>query len=414
VLSAVLAGCLVTVLAFVLLTDGTQRADLEGREDDPRPDRAAATADLVFDLLQALRDRTSGGAAELAALTDPATPSAATELADLHDNVQELRVDRLELRYLAPADLALTAEQRERYGPDAWVSEVQLTWRFRGFDRAVSTLEVPIVADWSGDRAVFETAGVTSGYRVPLWFTEPLAVRRTPAALVLAADAQRARALAAQARTAVTTVRRTLPRWDEPLVVEAPASAADFRTAAGTTRASSGALAAVTTTTDGSALEDAAVHVYLNPSVFEPLGPVGRQIVMSHEATHVALGAATTTMPLWLSEGMADHVALVGSTLPDTVLAAQIRTLVRRTGPPEALPGRAEFDGSNRDIGAWYEAAWLAVRLLAETYGRPALLDFYTRTEVDGDTRRAFSDVLGTSEAAFVRAWRSELAALAE
>jgi hypothetical protein len=248
---------------------------------------------------------------------------------------------------------------------------------------------------------------------VPLWFLEPLAVRRTPTTLVLARNTGAARTLTRQATTAVRTVRRTVAAWNEPLVVEAPVSPADFRTASGLDASESRAIAAVTTSTDGSSPGRAPVHVFLNPKVFGPLGPVGRQIVVTHEATHVALDGTTTTLPLWLSEGMADHVALAGTSLPDSVLAAQIRDLVREEGAPRALPGPAEFDGSNQDIGAWYEAAWLAVRLIADTYGEQALLDFYRRAEADGDPQRAFRRVLGTTEAAFRRAWQAELAELA-
>jgi hypothetical protein len=130
---------------------------------------------------------------------------------------------------------------------------------------------------------------------------------------------------------------------------------------------------------------------------------------MSHEAAHVALDAATTSVPLWLSEGLADYVALVDSELPVPLLAAQIRALVREDGPPAGLPGRAELDGGNEDIGAWYEAAWLATALIAEEHGEPALLDFYRVTEDDGGTARAFREVLGTTKQEFVDAWRAEL-----
>lgn len=406
----VLVVALLVALGLVLLSDDRQHADLGGRPEAEPRDRAGATSELLFQLQRAL---TSPGDGEASGLADPDLAAARRELAQLTANVGKLRIDRLMLRYLDAADLELSARQRERFGPEAWVSEVQLTWRFRGVDSAVSSLEVPIVADWEGDRAVFVTSRVTRSYRVPLWFTEPLAVRRAPGALVMAGDASSAARLQGQARQAVATVRRSLPDFDDPLVVQAPRTPGDFRTAAGLSRSASKAIAAVTTTTDGSVEEQSPVHIYLNPEVFGPLGPVGRQIVLSHEATHVALGATRTDVPLWLSEGIADYVALVDTTLPDTVLAAQIRQLVREEGLPERLPGQVEFDGSNTDIGAWYEAAWVAVRLLAETYGRQALLDFYERVEADGDTRRAFVEVLRTTGAAFRQAWRDELAELA-
>lgn len=413
-----IAGLVVLALVVavvVLLRDDSRRAELGPPDESPPPDRAAATTELLFQLQTALAGaaESNGSADALASLADPDVGSARRELVAVAANVRDLRIDRLSLRYLDTAPVELSRAQQERFGPDAWVSEVQLTWRFRGVDPALSTLEVPVVADWQDGRAVFVTSRVTRGYRVPLWFTDSLFVLRGPASLVLAGDRRQARSLARQARTAVTTVRRTLPEFDDVLVVEAPGSAGRFRTAAGVTRATSRTIAAVTTATAGSVVEGAAVHVYLNPDVFNPLGPVARQIVLSHETTHLALGATVTKTPLWLSEGIADYVALVDTTLPDAVLAAQIRQLVRDDGAPRQLPGQNEFDGSNRDIGAWYEAAWIAVRLLARTYGEQALLDFYERVEVDGDTRAAFRDVLGTTEGEFVQRWRAALDELA-
>ncbi len=405
-----MAACLVVGLAVFLLRDGPQHADLAAGLAEAPPDRAGATSELLFQLQRAL---VAGDEDRLAGLAAPDLPSAASELADVAENVQDLRITRLRMRYLDESDLDLTAQERARFGPEAWVSEVQLTWRLGGVDRTVSTLEVPVVTDWDGGRAVFETNRTFRGYRVPLWFSEPLVVRRTPGTLVLAGNRHLARTLERQARVAVATVRRTLPDWREPLVVEAPLTGGGFRAAAGMSRAGSRAIAAVTTTTDGSVLPEAPVRIFLNPRVFDPLGPAGRQIVLSHEATHVALDAATTSMPLWLSEGMADYVALVDTPLPDTVLAAQIRALVAKKGPPDALPGQAEFDGSNRDIGAWYEAAWVAVRLIADTYGQDALLHFYARADAEGGTGGAFRAVLGTTERAFVRRWQRELAQLA-
>lgn len=407
-LASLVAVSLVVGLLVALLRGGPQHADLAGA-DEPR-DRAGATSELLFRIQRALK---AGDRSRLADLADPDVPSAAGELMALARNVQSLRIDRLRLSFLDESDHELTAAQRQQVGPDAWVSEVQLSWRFGGADRSTSTLDVPVVTDWEGRTAVFDTTRITGGYRVPLWFTEPLAVRRTPDTLVLATDARAARELQQQARVAVATVRSTLPDWHAPLVVEAPPSEAKFRSAAGTSRTDSRTIAAVTTTTDGSALHRAPVHIFLNPGVFDPLGPAGRQIVLSHEAAHVALGAATANMPLWLSEGTADYVALARNPLPDTVLAAQIRALVKKDGPPKALPGPAEFSGANKNIGAWYEAAWLAARLIARTYGQERLLQFYARSEADGDTTRAFRDVLGTTEARIVKAWRAELVELA-
>ena len=185
-----------------------------------------------------------------------------------------------------------------------------------------------------------------------------------------------------------------------------------FEAASGLPESQARGIAAVTTATEPSGSPRPPVHVYLNPAVFGPLGPRGQQIVVSHEATHVAVGAENTTLPLWLSEGFADYVALRFSPLPETVLGAQIATLVGKEGAPDHLPGTAEFEGSNPDVGAWYEGAWIAVDLLGEKYGTERLLRFYREAERSG-VERAFRSVLGTSEQQFERTWAAHLETLA-
>ena len=63
--------------------------------------------------------------------------------------------------------------------------------------------------------------------------------------------------------------------------------------------------------------------------------------------------------------------------LPLRTTAARIAALVRRHGPPQHLPGRAEFAPGAHDLEARYESAWLACRLLADTGGAPSLVAFY-------------------------------------
>ena len=299
----------------------------------------------------------------------------------------------------------------------AWISDVQLTWRFRGADRAPSTVEVPMVLTWSAGEARFVTARAAlesgSGRRLPLWLVEPLVVRRTPDTLVLASEPGRANRLGRQAENAVTAIRRRLPGWRSPLVLEAAASVAGFRAAVGLRQGGGAAIAAVTTTTQGSRGRRAPAHVYINPVVFERLGPRGQQIVLRHEAAHVALGAARTGMPVWLAEGVADYLALADSRIAVSDLAAEILEKVRQDGTPRRLPDASKFEAGAADIGAAYEAAWLAARLLAEQHGEAALLELYRVADREGETARAFRSVLGTTERQFTRQWRAYLSSLA-
>jgi hypothetical protein len=402
------------VAVVLLLVDRPERSGLAPDRPDARPaveprvDEEGATtaflADLRADLLAGDPQRLGDAAA---------SRSARRELVSLASNLDRLRVAELRLRYVDESDVPLGESQRERFGADAWVADVRLTWRFRDVDPSTSGLEVPVVLTWIGEQPAFVTARITGGRRVPLWWQAGVAVRRTPTTLVLAVERDRLRALSRQAVAAVETVRATLPPWQGSLVVEAAGTSGQFQSASGLPDSSARAVAAVTTTPDGSSHSRTASHIYLNPPLFDPLGPQGQQIVVSHEAAHVALDAATTSVPMWLSEGLADYVALVDSELPVAVLAAQVRALVQDEGPPAGLPGRAELDGGNEDVGAWYEAAWLAAASIAEQHGEEALLEFYRVTEDDGATARAFREVLGTTENEFVDTWRAELVRIA-
>ena len=65
----------------------------------------------------------------------------------------------------------------------------------------------------------------------PVWLARPVEVRRTPDTLVVATtDAARYSRLAVRA---VAVVRRVVPGWDEPLVLEVPADARGPRRGAG-------------------------------------------------------------------------------------------------------------------------------------------------------------------------------------
>ncbi len=132
------------------------------------------------------------------------------------------------------------------------------------------------------------------------------------------------------------------------------------------------------------------MHVFVNPDVYDGLEPVGGQVVISHEATHVATGAPLTSgVPLWLLEGFADYVALHDVDLPITTTAGQIIQQVRTDGAPDHLPGQPEFDQADAHLGAAYESAWVACLVLADAGGQDALVRLYERRLAGSGARRA-------------------------
>ena len=243
-------------------------------------------------------------------------------------NARALRVRDFTLRYVDEDAGALSA------GSDAWVGAVDTTWAFRGFDRTVARTEVSFTFRQDGDQASIVGIGGNER-RTPLWLAGPVTVRRGPGVLVVAAGGAGSAARYFElASRAVTVVRRVEPAWRDGLVVEVPESADQLDEELDAEPGEYDNIAAVTTTVNGSVAARAPVHVFVNPEVFGPLKRRGAQVVMSHEATHVATGAATTSMPLWLVEGFADYVALRDVDLPLSVSAAQSPHRCGCTGLP--------------------------------------------------------------------------------
>lgn len=406
-----MAAAIAVATLPLVACDDVRSADLDrGGDQSAAPDRAGAATVVISRLQRALR---AGDPAAAAALAAPGAAAARQELRRTANNAARLRLRGLVLRYLSDSTTTLTQAQRSRWGDAAWVADVEVAWRYGGADRATSVLTVPVALSQQSDKTRVLTIDLPQAERLPLWLEDEVRVARGRNAMAVTTPAHSAREFLAYAERADRTVRASLPSWSGVVCVEVPRDQASFRDVAGVPQRQAAAIAAVTTTPDGTTAQGAPQHVFVNPRLFDPLEAEGRAIVLSHEAAHVALGAALLDVPMWLSEGIADHVALAASTTSVDLLAAQILRQTRKDGPPRKLPGGPEFDGSDDRIGAWYEAAWLAVRLIADTYGEDALWRFYRRSVRAGATESAFRDVLGVSQGEFVRAWRAHLAVLA-
>lgn len=371
--------------------------------------REDAAARLLGRLQSAL---TRGERADALALAAPGRPSARAEIGSLFDNVRELGLTDLSFRYV---DLNSSFGDTRTFGVD-----VALAWRIGGFDDQPSRVEVPFVLAESPRGASFVSAsptddaadGVDAGV-TPLWLLGDLTVQRTPRALVMVTDESTLAEYSANATRAVADAKRVLTRWRGKLVVEVPGSDDDLERVVGAPEDTYRSIAAVTSTVDGSLTPSAPEHIFVNPTVFGQLSEDGAQIVMSHEAAHVATGAATSSTPMWLLEGFADYVALANADLPVSVTASQILATVRQDGPPRRLPAAGDFDPSRKSLGTSYEAAWLACRYIGERYGERRLVDLYQAVDQGTSLRAGFARFLDTDPRAFTRAWQGYLSRLA-
>ena len=196
--------------------------------------------------------------------------------------------------------------------------------------------------------------------------------------------------LARRADVAGRRVTAVLRRPVSPVVL-VPASAAEAAVLAGT-----GSLEGLAAVADGG-------RVIVVPEFFARLTPTGRDVVLTHELTHVAAG--TGGLPVWLREGFADYVAYREAGLAVSVAAAELAAEVRAGRPPERLPGAADFAPGGDGLARAYQAAWLACRFLAARCGEETLVRLYREARTGGVERALAS--LGLSIGTLTERWRS-------
>lgn len=388
------------LLTWAVLRDGVYVAP---EPDQPiRTAAPALAAGALHDLERAVR---TGDPEAAGALAPPGDDQARSSLASVAENAAEARVTDFSLRYVT---------ELGGVGQDgSWAASVDATWAFRGFDRSPARTEIQVEFAQVGDGV--RVTGIGGGdRRTPVWMSGPLEVRRTPTTLVLVVgDGRLADDYAARARAAVPAVRKVLPRWRPRLVVEVPATVQGFDRALDNDPGSMDKIAATTESPDGLLSPDAPVHVFVNPLVFAHQKERGAQIVMTHEAAHIATDAANGTGPVWLVEGFADYVALRDTDLPDSVVARRIIGRVRRAGPPPHLPGSQEFDTTSPHLGAAYEASWLACRLVARRSGERSLVRLYAAVRSGEPVGHALEATAGLTTRQLTREWQGLLTDLA-
>lgn len=416
------AGCSEAERSAPATSSAMSGASAQHRAADPSVAREQALVALLGARAEAVlaRDR-----AAFAATLDSTRSGFGLRQLQLFDNLVRLPLGAFSYGTPEPAP-ALGAERARQIGPDAWVAKVTGRYTLRGFDSAPRSYESHFTLVRRGDRWLLADDS-DGGTQAQLWDLPQLAVAQSRTTLVVGSGTEATlqpyvqlgdRALAQVART-----------WQEPwahrLVLVVPSGADQMAAQLGQQAANVDQVAAVTDGPTGADGRGGADRVVINPQAFGRLEPLGRQVVVTHEATHVAIRATTDRpVPLWLSEGMADYVGYQDVGLgPDHIAAALLAEVRAGTGPT-ALPDADDFDPAQSTIAPSYNAAWLAVRLIAERYGVERLTRFYATAatmpdpaagpgNADANTRAAFTTVLRTNEAAFTRSWLAYLDRLA-
>jgi hypothetical protein len=297
-------------------------------------------------------------------------------------------------------------------------AQVTLSYRLRGYDRAPVTASEDLELHRRSGQ--WYLSGELPGSSTELWEQGAVTVVHGDHSLVLGTGNAKARLreIAHDADAAVPDVSRAWPRdWSQRVVVLVPDSLHDMGALLDSPGSTYQGIAAVTTGEAGSSKGATAERIVVNPRSYAVLSELGRQVVTTHETTHVATRRWTTSAtPLWLSEGFADWVAYRNTGRTPQQVAPELAAAVRAGDVPETLPQDTDFrfDNGEDALARAYEGGWLACRMIAAHWGTHALPTFYaevgtSRTTGSDAVDDALHEVLHTDVAAFTDRWRTYL-----
>jgi len=418
-------AAIAAIAAAMVIVAGTCAACSHAPSDDSPPTRSQLAAFLAGQSRAVSGHDRAGVVAGL----DPRASAARFRDRQLaaYDNLTRLPL--ASWRYLlGPRAQAPGAQRqaRHRFGPSAVVYQVTLRYALRGMDRLPSShllwwtfarVAGRIVV--SSDSALDLVGGVS--WRGP-WDFGPLHVVRGRHCLVLghgAGSLPGLRQLAADVDRAVPAVSAVWgDDWSRDVLVVVPQGPAERSADLGTAEEEAAPVAAVATSdgTDPLTGTPLGQRLVVDPRQVRRLSPLGLQILLRHEVTHIASAAATTdASPTWLVEGFAEYVANLHTGQPVPVAAQELAAAVRRGAVPRGLPGSGAFAAAHAAVV--YESSWLACRMFAQRFGQAALVRFYRQVgRAPGPPAAAVAaamrSVAHEPTARFVSQWRAYVTAL--
>ncbi|MGW4733557.1 hypothetical protein ACWEQC_31060 [Streptomyces shenzhenensis] len=306
-----------------------------------------------------------------------------------------------------------------RTGADV-TAEARLSYRVRGHDRAPVTTDRTLVLGRTADgRWYVDSDRPATKAAQQLWDQGAVSAVTGAHSLVLGVG-QSAQTLNAYARLADRAVPAVSGAWGtdwtRQVVVLVPRSLDGMAGLLGSPASAYRGIAAVTTGEAGGPARAPADRIVVNPEAFALLGDTGKQVVLTHETTHVATRAHTTpATPLWLSEGYADWIGYRGTERTPVQAAPELSRAVRAGRVPADLPADGDFGfaGDPARLARAYEGGWLAGRMIAEHWGEGRLDAFYRAVGAHGQRAGAVEDALhrqlGTTLPDFTARWRDYL-----
>ncbi|KOV93690.1 hypothetical protein [Streptomyces sp. NRRL B-3648] len=326
---------------------------------------------------------------------------------------------RLRALPLASWSYRVTAVRRTASGATA---DAELRYRVAGYDKApVDARRTLTLGRTAGGRWYVTADRPAARAGQQLWDQGTVTAVRGAHSLVLGTGGSAAglRSYARLADRAVPAVSGAWGTdWSRRVVVLVPRSLAGMASLLGSPAASYRGIAAVTTGEAGGSGRSPADRVVVNPEAYAGLGDPGKQVVLTHETTHVATRARTTAAtPLWLSEGYADWIGYLGTGRTPVEAAPELARAVRDGETPRTLPADKDFAFTSEPTGLAraYEGGWLACRMIADQWGAARLGAFYRAVGAHGQragaVEEALEKVLGTTPREFTARWRAYVTA---
>lgn len=323
------------------------------------------------------------------------------------------------LRAVPLADWSYRLTALDRTG-DTATAHADLRYRVEGYDRSpVTTTRTLRLSRDASDRWHVDSDRPAKKSGQQLWDQGVVRTAHGERSLVMGVgrSPSELRDYAELADRAVPAVSDAWgPSWPRHVVILVPESLQDMGGLLNSPASSYRGIAAVTTGETGSGARSPADRIIVNPDAFGLLGDSGRQVVLTHETTHVATRAHTTAAtPLWLSEGFADWVGYRSGERTPPEAAPELAYAVGRGDLPTALPDDKDFgfSGDADRLARAYESGWLACRLIADRWGEDRLGEFYRTVAAhktrEGAVENAMRTVLGTTLDAFTTQWRDYL-----
>lgn len=308
-----------------------------------------------------------------------------------------------------------------RTGDEA-TADAELRYRIEGYDNAPVTVGRTLTLSRESDGQWHVDADRPARKSAQqLWDQGAVTVVRGSHGIVLGTG-QSSEALHSYADLADRAVPAVSGTWGSDwaghVVVLVPGSVEGMAGLLGSPASQYRGIAAVTTGEVGGPPTAPADRIIVNPDAYALLGPLGKQVVLTHETTHVATRAHTNAAtPLWLSEGYADWIGYLGTGRTAAEAAPELARAVGEGRVPEHLPTDKDFgfSGDATKLAQAYEGGWMACRLIAQQWGLKRLGQFYRAVgdhrQRAGSVEGAMRQELGTTPERFTGQWRDYLRA---